>query len=84
MENRMEKYRHVLLGSEMGLEVLGDILLMCGFGCTIDPDNPAAVAEHNVGVVILNNCGIFGTNTLPQVLKAFTAVTPEQNQEEGE
>ena len=77
MDNRMEKYRYVLLGSEMGLEVLGDILSMCHLGVPLDSDNPQSIGEHNVGVVILNKCGIFGTNTLPQVLKAFTAVTPE-------
>ncbi|MCK5504221.1 MAG: hypothetical protein KAJ10_03620 [Thermodesulfovibrionia bacterium] len=80
----MEKYRNVLMGSEMGLEVLGDILQSCHLGLPLDSDNPQSVGEYNVGVVILNKCGIFGTNTLPQVLKAFTAVTPEQEKGEGQ
>lgn len=67
----------------IGLEVLGDILSMCHFGCTLDPDNPAAVAEYNVGVIILNKCGVFNEGTLPQVLKAFTAVTPERKEVTG-
>ncbi len=83
MKNRTEKYRHVLFGSEMGKEVLGDILTMCRFGATLDPDNQAMVAEHNVGTVILMNCGVFAPKTGMQVINALTAVMPEKNQEEN-
>jgi len=73
----IDKYRAVFM-SPLGLEVLGDILTTCHFGCTLDPDNPANVAEYNVGVTILNRCGVFHQGTLPQVLNAFTAITPQE------
>ncbi len=82
MKNRVEKYRHIFFNSDMGKEVLEDILTMCRFGTTLDPDNPAMVAEHNVGTVILTNCGVFAPKTGAQVINALTAVMPEQNTED--
>lgn len=82
MENRLEKYRLVFMGSEIGLEVLGDILGDCHFGESLATE--VEMNEHNVGVAILNKCGVFGENTLSQVLNAFTAVSPKQEEEKDE
>lgn len=77
MSPMLDKYRHTFFRDPICLEVLGDILQHCHFGETLNLDNPHEIAEHNVGIVILNKCGVFGNGTLPQVLNAFTAVTPE-------
>ena len=65
-----QKYRHVFL-TPIGREVLADILSMCHFGCTLVPENPAQIAEHNVGVAILANCGIFGPERQNAVMNAL-------------
>jgi hypothetical protein len=62
----------------MGLDVLADILDMCHFGCTLDPDNKVMVAEYNVGVAILSKCGIFSQGTKNNVVKALSSVMPEE------
>lgn len=82
MKNKVDKYRQVFFGSDMGKEVLEDILTMCKFGTTLDPDNAAMVAEHNVGTVILVNCGIFAPKNGAQVINALSAVMPSGNLED--
>ena len=80
-----DKYRAVFLQSPMGLEVLGDILQECHFGCTLDPDNKVEVSEHGVGVLILAKCGVFSPGTLGDVVRALASVTPMPiNKEEEE
>lgn len=76
-----DKYRAVFLGNEFGEEVLGDILQSCHYGETLDYSNIAQVAEYNVAVLILFKCGVLGDGTLPQIIKSFTAIKPEQKQE---
>lgn len=76
MEDRLEKYRLVFMQSPIGLQVLGDILTLCDFGCTLDPTNQGQIGKYNVGTVILNRCGVFADGTLSQVLNALTAVSP--------
>lgn len=73
-----DKYRFVL-GSPLGQDVLGDILLMCHFGVTLDPDNKVQVAEHGVGIAILAKMGVFGPNKLQQVVQALCSVAPSIN-----
>jgi len=80
-EELMDKYRAVFLQTPMGLEVLGDILLMCHFGCTLNPANVVQVSEYNVGATILSNCGIFGHGTLDEVIKSLASVAPEKKEE---
>jgi hypothetical protein len=47
------KYR-VLFGSEMGREVLADILvIICGIGGRLNPNDPVEVERYNVGQTIL-------------------------------
>lgn len=70
-----DKYRYVFT-SAIGQDVLGDILVMCHFGCTLDPDNKAQVAEQNIGVAILAKMGVFAPNTLQQVVQALCSVVP--------
>jgi hypothetical protein len=49
-------YRNVF-GSEEGRIVLGDLLTLCHFGETLDPNDAACVATYNLGVVILRMAG---------------------------
>jgi hypothetical protein len=41
-----------------GREVLADILFRTHWGSTLDSQNPAQIAEYNVGVYILARAGI--------------------------
>ena len=51
-----QHYRNVFSSSE-GRIVLGDILTMCRFGETLNPEDVAAVAEYNVGLTIARMAG---------------------------
>ncbi len=85
MEFAREKYRTTFLKDGVSIEVLGDILQLCHFGCTLDPDNRVQVAEHNVGVVILNKMGVFSQGSLMKVIGALSQVTPDDiNNNENE
>ena len=53
------RYRHLFLGSQIGMQVLADILDMCHFGSTLDPEDKAEVTKYNLGIGILVKCGIF-------------------------
>ena len=67
------KYR-MLFKEEVGREVLGDILSLCGFpGATgeahngLDPNNPAEIGRFNVGIDIAKKAGVLksiGTHIL--------------------
>jgi hypothetical protein len=76
MNELMEKYR-LVFGSPVGQEVLADILTMTHFGCTLNPDNKAQVAEHNIGIAILAEMGIFSRETKMDVIRALQGVVPE-------
>lgn len=81
MENRQEKYRVTFFGSPIGKEVLGDMLSECGFGTSIDADNHAQVAAHNLCMLILNRCGVLGNGTLPKIVNAFAGIRPDEQQQ---
>jgi hypothetical protein len=78
MNDLTEKYRSVF-GTEMGREVLVDILTMTHFGETLNADNPHRVMEYNVGVAIMAKMGIFSPGTKMQVVRALASVVPNQN-----
>jgi hypothetical protein len=82
MEDARDKYHRLFFSSEIGKEVLDDILTHCFFGCTLDPANPAMIARHNVGTFILSRCGVFAEGTAPQVLNALASVVPKQQEDE--
>ena len=84
MEAEREKYRKTFTESVMTEEVLGDILTICHFGSTLDPDNPAQIGEYNVGVTILAKMGVFSKGTLGEVVKVLTNVIPEKEGGENE
>jgi hypothetical protein len=65
-----DKYR-ALFGSGIGVEVLADILALCHFGSTLDPDNKVQVAEYNVGVSLLARCGILAPDNFESVIHAL-------------
>ena len=81
MNELIAKYRAVFLESQLGRDVLADILSTCHFGCTLDPDNTVQVSEYNVGIAILHKCGIFGKGTMDDVLRALSGVSPHTEEE---
>jgi hypothetical protein len=52
-----DKYRF-LFKTSVGQAVLADILRTTHFGVTLDPDNPAMIAEYNAGLIIMAKAGI--------------------------
>jgi hypothetical protein len=76
-----ERYILTFLRDEISLQVLADILSMCHFGCTLDPDNKVQVAEYNVGVCILNRLGVFTADTQFDVINALSGVTIKLTEE---
>ena len=78
------KYRATFLNNPLGIDVLADILNLCHFGCTLNPDNPVQVSEYNLGIVILHRCGIFGDDTLMDVINALSSVAPKSKEKENE
>ncbi len=80
MENKQEKYRKTFLEG-FGKDVLADLLQLCHFGETLDPDNKAQIAEYNVGVSVLANLGVFSSNTLVAVVTALGNIIPEKEEE---
>ena len=66
-----QKYRHIFINSEMGREVLRDILLsFCHYGQFLEY-NQAQIAEHNVGVSILIRCGIMDGDNIANSLNGL-------------
>ena len=76
------KYRHIFI-NPLGIDVLSDILSMCHFGCTLDPENKVQISEYNVGVAILAKCGIFSDETFGQVVDALCSVIPQKKEEDS-
>ena len=77
-----QKYFHTF-SSPLGREVLIDILKDCHFGCTLDPDNKAQIAEYNVGVTLLAKLGIFGPDReIPVINSLFNSLTSGTKKEE--
>jgi hypothetical protein len=73
----IDKYRQVFLNSPLGLDVLTDLLTELGFGSTLDPEKPYQVHQHNLAVVLLAKCGIFGKGTMRDVVASLASVSPE-------
>ena len=80
-ETLQAKYRELFLKNTLGQDVLNDILEICHFGCTLDPDNVVQVSEHNVGIAILHRCGVFAENTKEQVTRALANVVPTRQED---
>jgi hypothetical protein len=78
------KYRATFLNNPLGMDVLADILSLCHFGCTLNPDNPVQVSEYNLGVVILLRCGILAGDTFMDVVRALSSVAPNKVEPKGE
>lgn len=82
MNELMAKYR-LLFGTSLGQDILSDILSLTHFGETLNPDNPAMIAEYNVGVAILAKMGVFSFGTKGDVIKALQSVTPKTRKTGG-
>ena len=80
MDNMTDKYRAVFCNSELGQEVLADIVIqLCGFMSICQSLNPQEMAAHEaqgaIGVSILMRLGI--TNPA-EVIKALSAIVPSK------
>jgi hypothetical protein len=64
-----DKYAFVLTGSEMGLEVLADILSWNRFLTSIPLNDPMAIAHHNLCLMLLTKCKMFDSNS--EVIRAM-------------
>ena len=80
-ETIQAKYRQVFLKTALGRDVLSDILVLCHFGGSLDPDNKVQVSEYNVGIAILHRCGVFAEDTFEQVIRALANVVPKLKSE---
>ncbi len=70
-EQLKQKYRHIFINSEMGREVLRDILLtFCHYGQFLE-FNQKAIADHNVGVSILIRCGVLDGDNIEKSLNGL-------------
>ena len=77
-----QKYRQIFL-SPLGREVLADILGTCHFGATLDADNKVQIAEYNVGIYILFQCGVLGPDRDMDVINALiNSLTSSRKKEE--
>lgn len=86
-KNREEwsnKYRTVFFGSHEGTEVLDDILRECGYYDTLNPDNPSAVAIHNMAKVILSKMGLVENGSTVEMLKTMYRLSAVQTTKGGE
>jgi len=77
----IDKYRHIFFNSPIGLEVLTDLLTELGFGSTLDPDKPYQIHQHNLAIVLLAKCGVFGKGTLDDVVTALSCVMPKKEEQ---
>jgi len=70
-----DKYRALFLHSPYGPDVLSDILIRsCHFCSTLDPENPASIAEYNVGVSIMHELGIFNDENAYKAVEAMCKI----------
>lgn len=56
--SEMQKHYKNVFSGEEGRVVLGDILTICHFGETLDPEDRVCVAEYNVGLTIARMAGV--------------------------
>ena len=68
------RYRHLFLGSQMGMQVLADILDMCYFGSSLDVENKVEIARYNLGISILVKCGIFEGVSQFEIVNALSGM----------
>src|SRR4030042_7014694 len=69
------KYRHIFTKSEMGAEVLADILVnLCHLGCILETADQ--VAQYNSGVGILSRLGIFSKANQLEVRTKMIPIVP--------
>ncbi len=68
-EELEQKYRHILLMSEMGQDVFIDTLInFCHVGQFLEY-NQAQIAEHNMSVSLLIRCKIFDKDNIRKSLR---------------
>ena len=76
------KCRFILTGTDMGVDVLSDILVaFCHFGCFLENDYDRA--QHNVGVNILSRCGVFAPGNMQNVVRSLVNAISQQPKEGG-
>lgn len=80
MNELTAKYRTVF-ESQIGKDVLADLLKNAHFGETLNWENPGMIAEYNFGVVILASMGIYSRETREDVIRALLTVTPQDKKE---
>jgi hypothetical protein len=78
-EEMQAKYRLLFFSTDIGVEVLADILQMCHFTIETVAQDPVQNAVKNVGEAILRNCGIYkdGHENMVEFLRAVQAIKPE-------
>ncbi len=74
MTDLQAKYRLIFCDGGVGEEVFADILMKCHIGETLNPENPAQVAEYNVGIYILSMTGAFAQGTRQDVIRALAGI----------
>lgn len=78
-KKRLEEIYKYIFSSDMGLEVLGDVLInFCHFGCFLG--NPDEVAQYNVGVQILSRLGAFSKGNTEKVIKGLINSLPNKEE----
>ncbi len=70
------KYRE-LFSSELGREVLADLLEQAEFGTIIHPQNEVKLMWHNAAICILRECGMVGEGLMDQLVDALCSVHKE-------
>jgi hypothetical protein len=68
-----DKYRFVF-GTELGSQVLSDILKMCHFAMKVDPDNKNEIIAHNLAVEILAKCGVYDGDNFEKVIRNILGI----------
>ena len=63
VEDLRPKYRSLFGNTDMGQEVLADILVnFCSLGSYLDPENKENIGAYNVGISILSRLGVFSSD----------------------
>jgi hypothetical protein len=58
-EDLTPKYRSVFSNTDIGREVLADLLCnQCWFGSYLNPDSKEHIGAYNVGIAILSSLGV--------------------------
>ena len=72
-EDLQPKYRSVFSNTDIGREVLADILISCcGFGSYLDSESKEDIGAYNVGIYILSSLGVIsGDRDKKEVIRAL-------------